>query len=600
MNSRRPLFWQLYPAFMVISIGSLFVVAVHFYLTLKQSLVSFQDSTIKNQMSLVDRELSESLYQEEYKIVDKNLKELGHLFKSRMVILTPNGVVVASSEGSIENYPNMSLNQEILSAMQVGEAKSIRYSREDNIEYAFYAKALRRDGQVIGVLQISRSLKEIYASLWNVYFKILAVCFVLAIALAVISWWVARNLSRPLEKLRYQALRISRGDFTKRALINPLMSLEVDALGRAMNKMAGQLKKRLQQITDDKMQKDIILSSLSEGVLAVSNVGKIIEMNHIAHKIFDVPIEQPYEGRRVQEVIRIPEIEVFVQSALSKNVAYEESLKLLLDDKYTFLNLKSRPLVQPSGEKTGIVIVITDVTKMKKLEDLRKDFVANVSHELRTPLTSIQGYAETLLNSSEDMTPPMQKQFISTIFKHSSGLESMVNDLLELSRVENETGAEGAGLEAIEVQELFAEIKGRYLDLAKEKQVVMLFEDTEVVVQGMRGLLIQALSNLVINALYYTPPDGTVKVFLTEEGGFHIFHVKDSGVGIDKKHIPRLFERFYRVDEARNRREGGSGLGLAIVKHIALVHAGEVTVNSEVGQGSHFQFKIPVRKQFIN
>ncbi len=551
-------------------------------------------------MSLVDRELSESLYQEEYKIVDKNLKELGHLFKSRMVILTPNGVVVASSEGSIENYPNMSLNQEILSAMQVGEAKSIRYSREDNIEYAFYAKALRRDGQVIGVLQISRSLKEIYASLWNVYFKILAVCFVLAIALAVISWWVARNLSRPLEKLRYQALRISRGDFTKRALINPLMSLEVDALGRAMNKMAGQLKKRLQQITDDKMQKDIILSSLSEGVLAVSNVGKIIEMNHIAHKIFDVPIEQPYEGRRVQEVIRIPEIEVFVQSALSKNVAYEESLKLLLDDKYTFLNLKSRPLVQPSGEKTGIVIVITDVTKMKKLEDLRKDFVANVSHELRTPLTSIQGYAETLLNSSEDMTPPMQKQFISTIFKHSSGLESMVNDLLELSRVENETGAEGAGLEAIEVQELFAEIKGRYLDLAKEKQVVMLFEDTEVVVQGMRGLLIQALSNLVINALYYTPPDGTVKVFLTEEGGFHIFHVKDSGVGIDKKHIPRLFERFYRVDEARNRREGGSGLGLAIVKHIALVHAGEVTVNSEVGQGSHFQFKIPVRKQFIN
>ncbi|MEZ4873170.1 MAG: ATP-binding protein [Bdellovibrionales bacterium] len=374
------------------------------------------------------------------------------------------------------------------------------------------------------------------------------------------------------------------------------MSLEVDALGRAMNKMAGQLKKRLQQITDDKMQKDIILSSLSEGVLAVSNHGKIIEMNHIAHKIFEVPIDQPYEGRRVQEVIRVPEIDVFVQTALDKNVAYEQSIKLLSDNRYLFLNLKSRPLVQPSGEKTGIVIVITDVTKMKKLENLRKDFVANVSHELRTPLTSIQGYAETLINSGDEMPPDMQKKFIATIYKHSSGLESMVNDLLELSRMENESNLGNTQFEPIDVQEVFTEIKGRYQDLAAEKKVRLEFQDSSAEVQGLRGLLVQALSNLITNAIYYTPAEGSVKIHLSEEGGFYVFHVEDTGVGIDKRHIPRLFERFYRVDEARNRREGGSGLGLAIVKHIALVHAGEVTVESQVGKGSHFRLKIPRRK----
>ncbi|MEZ4873169.1 MAG: hypothetical protein R2827_13200 [Bdellovibrionales bacterium] len=177
MTTRRPLFWQLYPAFMVISIGSLFFVAVHFYLTLKQSLISYQDSSIKNQIALVDREVTKTLESKQYPKADKILKELGPLFGGLILIMDESGTVVASSKDLPENYPNSLLNQEVLDAMQLGYAKSVRFNRKEDTEYAYYAKALKNKDEIIAIIQVSKSLNEIYESLWSVYFKVLACVF---------------------------------------------------------------------------------------------------------------------------------------------------------------------------------------------------------------------------------------------------------------------------------------------------------------------------------------------------------------------------------------------------------------------------------------
>jgi len=257
------------------------------------------------------------------------------------------------------------------------------------------------------------------------------------------------------------------------------------------------------------------------------------------------------------------------------------------------LNLKSSPLLDAGKDQIGTLVVINDVTQLRRLEDMRKDFVANVSHEIKTPLTAIKGFVETLHRGSVD-NPEEAQRFLDIIQKHVDRLSSIIDDLLSLSRIEQEGGRQAIQFENMPIMDIFksaiqichskAEEKHIAVHVACEEQLKSFFDPT---------LLEQAVVNLLDNAIKYSEPDSAIHLSADLSDSEVKIAVEDQGIGIAKKHLPRLFERFYRVDKARSRKMGGTGLGLAIVKHIAQAHGGQVTVKSTPGKGSTFSIHLP-------
>lgn len=421
--------------------------------------------------------------------------------------------------------------------------------------------------------------------------KIVTVGMGVAVLAALLSLFLSRRISMPLAEIRKGAQRFARGDFN-RSVIVETNTEEIVGLADDMNRMAGQLSERIRMISEQQSQQEAIFSSMVEGVLAVSIDGQLMSLNEAARKLLRI-YQQDCHGKDLQEIVRNSELQKFVEEALSGEESVEGDI-VVYSGGERHIQVHGTILKGVDGAKIGILIVLHDVTRILKLESLRKDFVANVSHELKTPLTSIKGFVEMLLDSDRS-DPSDAKEFLKIILRQTDRLNEIIEDLLKLSKIERDAENDRVHFEPTQLRSVLA----RAIDLCasrwNKRHPSIGLECEEGLTPDINPRLFeQAVTNLVDNALKYGDDGQPVVVRAFRKAREVVVQVIDQGGGIAEEHLPRLFERFYRVDKARSRDVGGSGLGLAIVKHIVQAHGGFVTARSEIGKGSEFSIHIPM------
>ncbi len=412
-----------------------------------------------------------------------------------------------------------------------------------------------------------------------------------AVAIAA-GWLVSRRTARPVEELCAAAARLAAGDVDA-----PLPSTElaeVTGLSEAFGLLREQLVERGLTIGRQGTQQEAVLGSMIEGVLAIDARQRIVGMNRAAAALLGIDLEGVIR-RPLQEVIRNPDLRRFALLAIDCREPVEDDI-VLRGGRDRTLRLRGTALRDLSGEG-GAVIVLNDVTDVQRLESVRRDFVANVSHELKTPVASIKGFVETLLDGALD-DPANARRFLEIVGRQSDRLASIIEDLLALSRIEQSEGAGNLPLETTQIADVFSAVIADCEPRADDRSIRLDVTCSEGIDAEVNPpLLEQAVINLVDNAIKYSDPGRTVwlnaESLPTATAGEVVIRVRDEGSGIDAEHLPRLFERFYRVDKARSRTLGGTGLGLAIVKHIVQAHGGTVTVDSTLGVGSTFTIRLP-------
>jgi len=387
-------------------------------------------------------------------------------------------------------------------------------------------------------------------------------------------------------------------DFRHRALAPGEFNKAEEHLINSLNEAAQKLEAKFSLLVRQKSEQDAMLSSMVEGVIALDPEGRVLCMNQAACDLIGADISN-LSGRVAEEVVRSAQLQKFIHDATRAPGGIEAELTLY-DEHERIIRAYGRALRHHGGGRSGVLVVLNDVTRMRFLERIRSDFVANVSHELRTPITSIKGFVETMLEGSID-NPEDAKRFLGIIARQADRLNAIFDDLLSLSRIEQDKDV--LALEPGSVGSVIRSACQMIEARAKEKHIRICFESTDDVYVMMNpGLLEQAVSNLLVNAIQYSSIGKSVSLRLDALSHEIVISVTDEGCGIEPSHLPRIFERFYRIDPGRARRSdesGGTGLGLSIVKHIAEAHGGHAEVKSMVGRGSTFSIHLPCRGQSI-
>jgi len=516
-------------------------------------------------------------------------RDLGASARIRITVVLPSGEVVGDSEEDPAQMENHFDRPEIRQAFAGQAGRAIHYSRTLKTYMMYVAVPLREKDKTLGVIRTSLALTAVEGVLGAVYRRIAAGAVGVAILAAGIGLFISRRLSRPLKEMRCGAERFAQGEFTHRI---PLSGTEeTSALAGVLNRMAAQLNEKLQAITQQRNEQEAMLASMIEGVVALDRSERILRLNHAAGELLGVNPAQA-EGRRLLEVVRNADLQRFVTKLMVSRETIEDEI-VLHNGREQYLQLHGSVLRDATGRDIGALMVLNDVTRIRRLETVRRDFVANVSHELMTPITAIQGFVETLREGAIHDTANAGR-FLDIIAEQVDRLNTLLEDLLQLSRLEQGDGR--ARIDVIETP-LRSVLEAAVADCrtkADEQGITVTLACPDDLRAAINSTLIeQAVVNLLDNAIKYSERGSTVRIEAEVHGSRCIIRVCDTGCGIAAEHLPRLFERFYRVDKARSRKLGGTGLGLAIVKHIAQVHGGSVGVESAPGKGSTFSISLP-------
>ncbi len=523
------------------------------------------------------------------------INEVGVRLGVRATLINGQGRVLADSEtdpsdlSALENHTD---HPEISAARQQGRGSSLRYSNTLDTEILYVATAIPEIGDGHYVLRLSLPLRDmghikqlISQAIWIV--SILGLCLTLLLAYATL-----RYISRPILDAIWFVRNIASGRLKHRTL-RVGSTRELHDLGTALDDMRRQVQTHIGQITLEKSRLEAVLTSITEAILVTDQSGRILMGNQTFEKLFGV--SDAIEGRMPIELVRHRD----VQNAIDQTLKTGQAVFLDLtrsDDRERHFDVQIAPILQ-DDHIAGSVTIFYDITELRRLERIRKDFVANVSHELRTPLTTIKGCASTLADGALDDREASQR-FVKMINTHADRLHNLVEDILDLSRIES--GALPLETGVYPIHEMINSVVGQIRPLAKEKTLTIEINIKEnVQVQCDHKLIEQALFNLLDNAVKYTPEEGKIWIQTRDfEHGENTqtriaLEVKDTGIGIPLSDIDRIFERFYRVDKGRSRAMGGTGLGLSIVRHIMDAHGERVYVESEQGKGSTFGLTLP-------
>ncbi len=590
MPKSRRLFWQIFPSFLFITVIGLMVVTWYASNSLRHFFLEQTAADLEARAHLFERQILPYLDPLNKGQIDRLCKDLGKRASTRFTVILPSGEPIGDSAQDPALMDTHLDRPEIKEAMKQGLGTSTRYSRTTDRNFLYVALLLRDPSGPLAVLRAAIPVNAIDATLHDVQFKILIVGVAMALIAAFLSLLVSRRIARPIQEIKNWAEAVARGESRLKPTYGA--SDEIEALSESITTMAAQLRERIDTVTRQSHEIEAILSSMVEGVIAVDMEERIISINHAAAQMFSCnPAEA--EGRSIQEVVRNIVLQRFVTQALSSDEPVQRDISLSSNGEERFLSGQGTVLRDAEGDQIGALIVLNDVTHLRRLEDIRRDFVANVSHEIKTPITAIKGFVETLRDGAVNDTVDAQR-FLGIIDRHVDRLEAIVEDLLALSRIEREA-EEG---EIVLVEGSVKDILRTALQVchvrASEKDIkigLSCTEDLEAKVD--HPLLEQAVVNLLDNAIKYSDQGGLIQVEAARLDSELVISVRDHGCGIEKKHLPRLFERFYRVDKARSRRMGGTGLGLAIVKHIVQAHGGRLFVESTPGQGSAFTIHLP-------
>lgn len=558
-------------------------------------------SSEKKNAYLVGGDIVPLLAATDYAHIDTLCKRLSRDIGMRITVVLPSGRVIGDSDRNPDSLENHRYRPEIMEALDsvnpgqpvVGSAS--RYSTTLRQKMLYVAVPVRLAGNTAAVVRTAVSLESVSASLYEYYGRIAIVGLAMALIAILLSWILARRIIAPVRDLKNGAERFARGDLTSRIELPEIDELR--HLAGALNEMGSQLDARIKSITAQRNEQEAILASMSEGVIAIDDAEHVLSVNKAAAALFAVDAHSA-PGRLLGEVLRNTMFLQFARKILGSTEASEEDIVVptLFDGSAgdRILQLHGSVLRNGEGRCIGAVLVASDVTRLRRLETMRKEFVANVSHELRTPLTTIKGFVETLLAGAIDSREEAVR-FLTIISGQAERLTSLVEDLLTLALIEREEETRSPALETRAVIEVVnAAIRDQASHAASKSITVTPVGDPSVTARLNAPLLEQAIGNLIDNAIKYSESDREITVTASRDNGSIAIAVKDRGIGIPREHLDRIFERFYRVDKARSRKMGGTGLGLAIVKHIAGLHGGRCAVESEPGKGSTFTITFPV------
>lgn len=555
---------------------------------------------VENQMvtnaNLINQFVEERI--SETSVDDVNFTEAAKKYSkeihTRVTFVDVNGMVIGDSEiamDDLDKIENHLYRTEIKKALKGEIGKSERISNTVNIEYAYIAVPIEVKNEIYGVTRLALPLTKIKSIHYEFFQNIMLAALCGLVVTAILAYRFANNVTRPIKEITHTAKHIANGNLKNKVYIKS--KDEIGELAHTFNIMGEKLNDTITEIRDKNTKLQSILVSVNEALFAVDRSCKIMLINPVARELFDIQEEDVY-GKHILEVVRSNKLHDILKDILDNNqmgqteitVHYPERRILKINTNFIRLDLDPTRII-------GIMALIQDVTEMRKLEKMRSDFVANVSHELKTPLTSIRGFIETLKSGAID-DGKVRNKFLDIIDIESERLTRLINSLLHLSAIENQ--AYLLKREKIHIKEVMNEIEVITERLIENKNLNYISEiESELPeIYGCRDRFKQMILNLIENAIKYTPENGEVRVLIYKRYDNIMITVKDTGIGIPKEDLPRLFERFYRVDKARTRRVGGTGLGLSIVKHIVLSFNGNIKVNSQVGKGSEFTIRIPI------
>ena len=510
--------------------------------------------------------------------------------ESRVTVIASDGLVLGDSEvapADLDRLENHRDRPEVRAALEGRVGRDLRTSASIHAPLMYVALPVRDPERVIGVVRLALPLSAVTSSYDQIHRVMLAGGLVaLAVAFGI-GIFVAGRVTRPVVEMQAIARQMSEGQFAVRAPVHS--EDELGALGRALNVMVLRLREQIQNIEAERAKATAILDGMVEGVVAVDGQECILLMNERARAMFGVGPGRG-EGKPFLEVIRNADLHEIFRSGRTAGDVFRRELRLIHPVDRT-LRVTAVPL-RLTGEEPGLVLVVDDVTELRRLEHVRTEFIANVSHELRTPLTAIQGYLETLLSGALEEREHAQR-FVEIAFRHTERLGRLLNDLTDLSNIE--LGKVSLRLAPTPLRPLVDSVLELVAAKARDGDVALTAEVSDTIsVQADHDRLVQILINLVDNAVKYTPAGGsvTVRARPTAEGRIEV-SVSDTGIGIPRADLPRITERFYRVDKARSRELGGTGLGLAIVKHLVLAHGGDMAIDSEEGRGTTVRVLVP-------
>jgi len=583
------LFWQVfwaYLAIMIVVIVGLGLYALH---EARRFYIDRQSNELETAAWLCADRFAELVRAERWSEVQTVCEELGQRLSMRITVILPSGKVVGESLEPPERLDNHADRPEIIEAHGGAVGRSFRFSNTRGEELMYVAVPLKREDQVAAVVRTAVPVQSVAQTLRQVQLRIGLAGLAATALVAASSVFVARRIVRPLEIIRDGAERFARGDLDHRL---PVYGAdEVKMLAESMNRMAQEMHLRMETIISREYEHEAVLSSMDEGVLAIDHAGRILSLNAACGVLLGVEPEK-VRGRLIHEVLRTYQLLRFVERTLVSSACVEEDLELRHPEN-RWIHAHGTLLHDAAGNKIGALIVLHDVTRLRHLENVRRDFVANVSHELRTPITSIKGFVETLL-AEELADKETSLRFLRIVLKQADRLDAIINDLLLLSRIERGTEEHSIALDREPILPVLCAAVEMCECKARDKQIHVQVECGEELSASINGpLLEQAVVNLLDNAIKYSSPGSCVRIAASADAEHVVIQVQDEGCGIEAKHLPRLFERFYRVDKARSRELGGTGLGLAIVKHIVAAHRGTVDVESTIGRGSTFSIRLP-------
>ncbi len=586
---RLPLLWQIFPAYILIFLSVLLGAGWHLSGAVQSFFVQQTADDLEARARLLVPQIARSLAVEGEDAVHRLCTELGAATATRYTVVLPGGEVVGDTlehPGRMDNHAD---RPEVAGAFSARTAHATRHSQTGQQEMMYVAVPVHEAGQIVAVVRAARPLTAVGGALAMLY-RQMAVAGLAALVLVVlVSYWVSRRISRPLEAMRHGAARFARGQFDRKLRMGG--SLEVCALARDMNSMAAQLDDRIRTIVEQRNEQQAVLASMVEGVLALDMQQRVLQLNDAAVGFLGIDPRRA-QGRPLGEVVRKADLQRFIHRVLEGSGPLEGEV-VLQGETPLYLQAHGTVLQNSEQQAMGVVVVLHDVTRLRRLERMRRDFVANVSHELKTPITAIKASVETLIDGTA-LAPEDQQGFLGIIARQADRLNAIIDDLLALSRIEQ--GEQGASM-LLEVQSLepvLGSAAQAVAVAAAERQIEVRVAGEGNLQARINGpLLEQALVNLLSNAIKYSDTGGEVVMEAFVEEQRVGIRVRDRGCGIAREHLPRLFERFYRVDKSRSRSMGGTGLGLAIVKHITQAHGGEVHVQSAPGKGSIFTIYLP-------
>jgi len=588
---RIRIYWKL--TFVFCSLIVIILTTTYFYLNnqLKTHVETRIQDNLKKELllnkNLIDNELSQKINSAD---TDDFSNRIGQSLGVRATIINPEGVVIGDSEvdkEELSKLENHITRVEVKDAIQKGFGQSKRFSTTIRKNMLYMAVPLGKE-KLVGILRLAIPLSDIEL-IESKMFKTIGITIIFALFITLIaSFFVSIMISRPLYEMSTIAKRLAVGDFSRKTIVHS--NDETGDLAKALNDMADEINAKVNSISSEKAKLEAVLSSMFEGIMITDEIGEILLVNPSVRKLF--LIESSPEGRKPLEVIRNNVIQEIVDKVLTKNrKVVTQEVKIDLPGQRIIL-INGVPVIKGNVIE-GAVLVFHDITELKRLEEIRKDLVANVSHELRTPVSSIKGYAETLLEGKVE-NEDTKKEFLNIIYQDSNRLANLIDDLLDLSKIESDKMK--MEFEPVEIPPILNRCISILEKSAKDKllSIKLNVPDKLPKVLGDQGRLLQVLLNLLDNAIKYTPEGMSVTISAARKENVVQIDIFDTGIGISEKDLPRIFERFYRVDKARSRELGGTGLGLSIVKHIVQAHNGQVWVQSTFGLGSTFSFTIPI------